>query len=158
MSTAQTIIKNEEFLKDHRRIRRRLLRLRDHSGPDAGFPSVLSSLVACMVEIEGLLPELSSHFSQTQELVHDSAYSADVSNEAMQILEQTMSRHIPHLRELRALLDSGRRLIQELRAGRDAASMGEALRMYLHACALDLLDQVSREEVLIFSPEVSGSA
>lgn len=157
MSTAQMIIRNEEFLKEHRRIHRRLLRLRDHSGPDAGYPSVLSALVACVVEIEGLLPELSSHFSQTEELVHSAVRSAECSSEALQNLEQTMSRHIPHLRELRALLESGQRLIQELRAGRDVSSMGEALKAYLHACMLDLLEQVGREEVLIFSPEVSES-
>ena len=144
MIPALPLLHDEVFLEEHRRIRLRLLRLRKFTSPESGFPSVLSSIVACVDEIEMLVPELSEHFAR-EERVFYSDYDPDQLTEEQHRGEQVLAEHQPLIRELRALLESSRRVVDEMRADQPAGSMAEALKAYLAACVDDLLDHEEKE-------------
>jgi hypothetical protein len=140
-------MRDDTYIEGHRRIRQRLLRIQKFAAPDSGFPTALSALLACVDEIEGLLPDLTDHFNREERFlrtVTSPFYPADRQNRA----EQVIAEHVPLLRELRALLDSGRRVVEDLRAGREAGSLAEALKAYLAASVADLLDHEDRETLL----------
>ncbi len=144
MTPALPLMHDEVFLEEHRRIRLRLLRLRKFASPESGFPTVLSSLIACVDEIEMLVPDLMEHFAH-EERVFFMDYDAETATEGQQKAEQVLAEHLPLLRELRALLESGRTVIEELRASGSAGSMAEALKVYLAATVEDLLEHEERE-------------
>ncbi len=148
MTPALPLMRDETFLEEHRRIHMRLMRLKKFAAQDSGFPTALSSLVACMDEIEALLPDLSEHFSKEEKVVRSAPVTSPPS-EQLQKAEQIVSEHQPLLRELRALLESGRQVIEELREGHDAGSMSEALKAYLTACVQDLLDHEEKERLVL---------
>ncbi len=154
MSPTMPILKDEAFLEERRRIYQRLIRLQKFAAPESGFPSVLSSLLACMDEIEGLLPGLAEHFSREERVLQPAPGGA--SPDEQQKAEQIVAEHLPLTRELRALLESGRRVIEDLRAGRDAGSLAEALKAYLTACIQDLLEHEEREGILLAGGDVSS--
>jgi hemerythrin-like domain-containing protein len=145
MTPVAPLLRDEAFLEEHRRIHQRLLRLQKFSAPDSGFPNSLSALVACVDEIENLLPELSEHFSK-EEKVFRSAPVEEHPSEQLQRAEQVLGEHQPLLREMRALLESGREVVEELRSRAEAGSMAEALKAYLSACVRDLLEHEEKEK------------
>lgn len=151
MSAALPLIRNPIFVGEHRRIVQKLLRLKQFAMPEAGFPSPLSALVACMDEIEGLLPELAEHFEHETRLLSQPESDTD-SAEARHQAERLLGEHRPLLRELRALLESGRGLISELRSGRESEAAAEALRAYLDACVHDLLEHERVKGALLAEP------
>jgi hypothetical protein len=155
MPPALPLLRDENFLEEHRRIHQRLLRMQKFSAPESGFPTALSALVACMDEIEGLLPDLTDHFSR-EERVFRATPPPSAPSEDLEKAEQVLAEHQPLIREMRALLDSGRRVIDDLRAGSDAGSMAEALKAYLSACIRDLLDHEEREKLLLSWEPGSG--
>lgn len=144
MTPALPILQDEVFLEEHRRIRLRLLRLRRFTSPDSGFPSAVSCLISCLDEIDGLLPELTDHFAREQRYFY-SQFELDDHGEAFQAGEALLGEHQPLIRELRALLESGRRVVEELQAGRDASSMAGALKVYLAATVQDLIDHEEKD-------------
>jgi len=148
MSPALPLMRDETFLEEHRRIHMRLLRLKKFAAPDSGFPTVLSALVACLDEIEALLPDLSEHFNKEERVVRAAPVTTPPS-EQLQKAEQIVAEHQPLVRELRALLESGREVVEDFRAGQDAGSMGEALKAYLTACAQDLLEHEEKERLVL---------
>jgi hypothetical protein len=148
MTPAPPLLKDETFLEEHRRIHQRLLRLQKFASPDSGFPTALSALVASMDEIQGLLPELTEHFAKEERGFRSGSLDGTPS-EQDERAEQILSEHQPLVRELRALLESGKRVIDELRAGKQAGSMAEALKAYLTACVLDLLEHEERERIFL---------
>jgi iron-sulfur cluster repair protein YtfE (RIC family) len=152
MSPALPIMRDETFLDEHRKIHTRLLRLQKFAARDSGFPSVVSALVACMDEIEGLVPELSDHFAREERVMRKATapeHEQTTSSEQAQKVEQILSEHQPLLRELRALAESGREVVEELRGGRDVGSLAEALKVYLTACVKDLLDHEEKERTTL---------
>jgi hypothetical protein len=157
MTPAVPIMRDETFLDEHRKIHTRLLRLQKFAARDSGFPSVVSALVACMDEIEGLVPELSEHFAREERGVRKVTVPEGEelkASEQVQKVEQILAEHQPLLREMRALAESGREVIEELRAGRDAGSLAEALKVYLTACVKDLLEHEDKERsMLMAAPE-----
>jgi iron-sulfur cluster repair protein YtfE (RIC family) len=148
MTNAPPLLRDEAFLEEHRRIQQRLMRIQKFAGPSSGFPTTLSALVACVDEMSGLLPDLSEHFTKEERALRPISTS-EAPAENRTCAEQIMGEHQPLIRELRALMDSGRQVIEDLRAGRDAASMAEALRAYLSACVKDLLDHEEKEKQLL---------
>jgi len=148
MTPAPPILRDEAFLEEHRRIQQRLARIQKFAGPASGFPTTLSALVACLDEMAGLLPDLSEHFAKEERLLR-SLSTAEPPAENGHCIDQVMGEHQPLLRELRALVDSGRQVVEDLRAGRDAASLAEALKAYLSACVNDLLDHEEKEKQLL---------
>ena len=148
MTPAPPLLRDEAFIEEHRRIRQRLLRIQKFAGPTSGFPTALSALVACVDEIASLLPDLSEHFSKEERALRNLGPKRR-SPEAENSTEQILGEHRPLLRELEALMDSGRRVIDELRAGREAVSLAEGLKAYLSACISDLLDHEEREGQLL---------
>jgi hypothetical protein len=148
MTPALPILQDEVFLEEHRRIRLRLLRLRRFTSPDSGFPTALSCLVSCLDEIDGLLPELTEHFAREQRFFY-SQFELDDHGEAFQAGEALLGEHQPLIRELRALQESGRRVVEELRADHDASSMAGALRVYLSATVQDLIDHEEKDRQLL---------
>jgi hypothetical protein len=155
MSPANSLLRDETFLEEHRRIHVRLVRLQRFAAPDSGFPSAVSALVACMSEIEALLPDLVEHFSREERQVRGLTGPSRPS-EAVSQAEQILSEHVPLLRELRALLESGQRVIEELRAGQNAGSMAEALKIYLTACVADLIEHEEKERSLLSPSAETG--
>ncbi len=150
MTPAMPILQDEVFLEENRRIRLRLLRLRRFTSPDSGFPTALSCLVSCLDEIEGLLPELTEHYARERRLFY-SQFDLDDHGEAFQAGDALLAEHQPLIRELRALLESGRRVVEELRAERDAGAMAGALKAYLFATVQDLLDHEEKDRRLLTS-------
>lgn len=148
MTPALPLMRDETFIEEHRRIHQRLVRLQKFAAPDSGFPSALSALLACMDEIDGLLPELTEHFNREERVLRTVTVPFRPS-EQQHRAEQILAEHAPLLRELRALLESGRRVIDELRAGRDAGPLAEALKAYLSASVQDLLEHEEREGILL---------
>ncbi len=152
MSPALWLLRDEAFLEEHRRIHQRLLRLQKFAAPESGFPTVVSSLLACMDEIEGLLPDLTEHFNREERVLRTTPAPVRPT-EDLQRAEQVVAEHLPLIRELRALLESGRRVIEDLRAGRDAGSLAEALKAYLTACVQDVLEHEDRERTILSGEE-----
>lgn len=148
MTPAPPLLHDETFLEEHRRIHQRLLRLQKFASPESGFPTAVSALVACMDEIQGLTPELAEHFAKEERGFRFSQDDDPPSDQA-QKAEQILAEHQPLLRELRALSESGTRVIDELRAGKEAGSLAEALKAYLTACVLDLLEHEERERLYL---------
>jgi hypothetical protein len=152
MAPALPLLRDGTFLEEHRRIHQRLLRLQKFASQDSGFPTALSALVACMDEIQGLLPELSDHFTR-EERAFQYEQNGPSAPEHNQRIEQIVGEHQPLLRELRALHESGKQVIEDLRNERDAGSLAEALKAYLTACVLDLLEHEEKERVYLSQPE-----
>lgn len=148
MTPAPPLLRDETFLEEHRRIHQRLLRLQKFASPESGFPSALSALVASMDEIAGLLPELTEHFAKEERGFHYDQ-DQDPPTDQHQKAEQILAEHQPLLRELRALLESGKSVIEDLRTGREAGSMAEALKAYLTACVLDLIEHEEKERLYL---------
>jgi len=148
MTPAPPLLRDEAYLEEHRRIRQRLLRIQKFAGPNSGFPSAQNALVACVDEIAGLLPELSEHFTREERALRSVA-AGEAAPDVVHHAEQILGEHQPLLRELQALMDSGRQVIEDLRAGRDSLSLAEALKAYLSACVQDLLDHEEREKQLL---------
>lgn len=151
MTPALPLIHDEVFLDEHRRIRQRLRRLRKFASPDSGFPSALGSLVACADEIDGLLPALGEHYAHAERIFFSAWDPEDERAAWRQRGEEILAEHQPLLRELRALHDSARQVIAELRSGRGAGSLAEALKVYLHACVQDLIEHENKESELFES-------
>lgn len=148
MTPAPPILKDEAYLEEHRRIQQRLLRIQKFASPASGFPTPLSALVACVDEIAGLLPDLTEHFNREERALRSLPARGGVPD-AVHDAEQILGEHQPLLREMRALMDSGRQVIEELRAGKGALPLSEALKTYLTACVGDLLDHEEREAQLL---------
>jgi hypothetical protein len=144
MSPALPLLRDEVFLEEHRRIRLRLLRMKKFASKDSGFPTLLGSLVACADEIEILIPELVDHFAREERSLYGN-YDPEKATEEEQRAEQVLAEHPPLLRELRALLESGHRVIGDLRASQAADPVAEGWRVYLAATVEDLLDHEDRE-------------
>ncbi len=151
MAPALPLIHDEVFLDERRRIRQRLRRLRKFASAESGFPSALGSLVACADEIEGLLPVLSEHYAHAERIYFSAWDPDDERGEWRRRGEEILAEHQPLIRELRALQDSARRVIDELRAGQSAGSLAEALKAYLSACVQDLVEHETRESALFES-------
>lgn len=151
MSAALPLLHDGVFLEEHRRIRLRLLRLRKFASKESGFPTLLGSVVACADEVEMLLPELTDHFAHEERIFYGE-YDPEHVTEVQHRAEQVLAEHRPLLRELRALLDGGRRLIDELRSERSPEPVAEAWRVYLAATVEDAIDHEERENQLYALP------
>jgi hypothetical protein len=148
MSPALPLLQDEVFLVEHRRIRLRLLRLRRFTSPDSGFPTVLSCLVSCLDEVVGLLPELTEHFAREERVLY-SETDPDDRGEAFRGGEALLGEHQPLVRELRALLESGQRVVEELRAEHDVGAMAASLKIYLATTVQDLIEHEDKERQLL---------
>jgi hypothetical protein len=148
MTPALPLLQDEVFLEEHRRIRLRLLRLRRFTSPDSGFPTVLGCLVSCVDEIVGLLPELTEHFAREERMFY-SEFDRDDHQVVFQAGEALLAEHQPLVRELRALQESGLRVVEELRAEHDAGAMAGALKAYLSATVQDLIEHEEKERQLL---------
>jgi len=133
MTPAPPILRDEAFLEEHRRIQQRLARIQKFAGPASGFPTTLSALVACLDEMAGLLPDLSEHFAKEERLLR-SLSTAEPPAENGHCIDQVMGEHQPLLRELRALVDSGRGV--DLRGGSREADRRRVARGARLSCGL----------------------
>jgi len=130
------MLRDGVYQEEHRRIRQRLARVLRLASRDAGFPSALGALIALADEIEALLPVLTVHFNRGDRALREAAAAEP---ERLQASELLIAEHRPLLRELTALLESTRRVIEDLRAGQPVDSLAEALKAYLSACVEDIL-------------------
>lgn len=151
MSAALPLLHDEVFLEEHRRIRLRLLRLRKFASKESGFPSLLGSIIACADEVEMLLPDLTEHFVREEKIFYGD-FNPELVTEEQHRAEQVLAEHRPLLRELRALLDSGRKVITDLRSARVPEPVAEAWRVYLAATVEDVIDHEERENQLYVMP------
>lgn len=117
---------------DVQKVRARLKRIRAFASPGSGFANARSALVACVEEIDVLLPLLTDRLAVRQP-VSDSGAQVDFAENRSQ------------LRELNALLDSGRRLLED--AGPEDNTMAQALNAYLAACIDDMLEAYTPQTV-----------
>jgi hypothetical protein len=137
--------KNEESqaqarARDQRYLRSRLRRLQAFASPGSGFSGARSALVACIEEMEDLQPRLAEFFS-----AEPSRSLPSPQRDGTKAIEQIQAENRSRLRELHALFESGKRLLEDRPTSREADPVAEALNAYLVALVCDLLRTLEGE-------------
>lgn len=107
-----------------------LERLATQASPDVQG-GARSALELCVLELEEILPEL------TEFLGTESLLSAGFGYADQQRVQEHLAEGRSKFRELRALLESGHRLLREHPTPATGDEPARALNAYLVACALD---------------------
>ena len=137
-SVTHPMLREEEIRVEQRRLVRDLRRLRD--GATLKFQrNAKEALRSCRRELEAVLPQLVDHFTEEQDVL--GRPSDWIFRKPKAESEQVISENISRLRELRAILESAKRVLEDPCG--EAAARG--LCAYLEASVVEILEHEAEE-------------